>query len=309
MRVHAFLEQWGLINLQAKTPKRERRLDVPLKMGLSDALKNNVQVAVRTSLVQKPAAPKPSSHGCSNCKAEPSFTRRDDEYKLCELCYKEGRFPSQSTALDFQRIEPIKRPWTEQETLTLLSLVEELGNKWDVIAQRVGRTREQCVQHFLGLPTVEQIDATQINTSMIGHAILPFSATDNPVLGALAFLAAAVHPKVAAAAAQAALSEANRLQALTEESMSKVSATAIGCAAARATEFAEAENRKGQRISDAIVDLQLQKIKTKMNIYDELERTLEEDFKELEQQRLQLFLDRYNLRKQMLALEQKHNVQ
>lgn len=82
------------------------------------------------------------------------------------------------------------------------------------MAEHVGsRTQEECILHFLRLPIEDAyLEGTDpfVNLSSLAnasHPVPPFSKAANPILSTVAFLAAAVDPCVAAAAAQAALTE------------------------------------------------------------------------------------------------------
>jgi SWI/SNF related-matrix-associated actin-dependent regulator of chromatin subfamily C len=249
-----------------------------------------------------------------------------DSLNLCGLCYAEGKYPTGLNSGDFSKLDVaslehgMRVPWTDEETLMLLSAIEEFANDWDSVAQKVGRPKDQCVFQFLRLPGIETIDAQTTdaigaelakNTHVTGS--IPFATAANPIMSTLAFLASAVHPKVAAAAAQAALAEVVQMKSEesttseppTSESLAQVSAAGLACASARSSIFADEESKKACRLRDTLVDLQLQKLRVKMALFEDLERSLDEDRKELEQQRLQLFFDRFNLRKQMMAIENK----
>ncbi|CAH8617300.1 unnamed protein product [Schistosoma rodhaini] len=104
--------------------------------------------------------------------------------------------------------------WSDQETLLLLEALELYRDDWNKVAEHVGsRTQEECILHFLRLPIedayLEGSDPILNLTSLANanHPTLPFSKTANPILSTVAFLAAAVDPRVASAAAQAALIE------------------------------------------------------------------------------------------------------
>lgn len=338
IRVHSFLEQWGLINFQADAPAARRERPVQVGNGgieLPTAISGAVQAAaLRASLAaaidrSTQQQQQPTKISCSSCSVECPrlYYSGGSNLTLCGLCYAEGKYPSNLSASDFTKMDVasaeqgLRQSWTDDETLQLLSAVEEFPNDWDSVAQKVGRPKDQCVFQFLRLPAVEGIDpvVTDVVGGELGKMVpvvgsVPFSAAANPIMSTLAFLAAAVHPKVAAAAAQAALCEVERLKAEDtmmkddppdNETLSQVSATGLACAAARSSLFAEEESKKAARLRDSLVDLQLQKLRVKMALFEDLERTLEDDRKELEQQRLQLFFDRFNLRKQMIAIEQK----
>lgn len=168
-------------------------------------------------------------------------------YTLCPGCYLEGRFPSSMYSGDFVRIDdgPFKQgsdesndEWSDAETLRLLEGLEMYEDDWGQVSTHVGtRSREQCITRFLQLPIEDPfLDGTD-NASKRGAAetttngqgggsrvptqgdlgplqylrdfqsSIPFAQTDNPVMSVVAFLASAVSPAVASAAAQSALGE------------------------------------------------------------------------------------------------------
>ena len=112
------------------------------------------------------------------------------------------------------------KPWTEQETLKLLEGMEMHRDDWNKVAEHVSsRSQDECVLHFLKLPIQDSyLDETNLgqlhNDDVItSHTHLgplqyqpvPFSQSGNPIMSTVAFLASVVDPRVAAAAAKAAL--------------------------------------------------------------------------------------------------------
>jgi SWI/SNF related-matrix-associated actin-dependent regulator of chromatin subfamily C len=104
--------------------------------------------------------------------------------------------------------------WSDQETLMLLEGVEMFDDDWQAVAEHVGtRTKEQCIANFLQIP-IEDSYLTSDPAADLGPLRyqagmngLPFEGSDNPVMSVVTFLASAVGPAVAAAAAQSALGE------------------------------------------------------------------------------------------------------
>lgn len=188
------------------------------------------------------------TYTCDTCGTDCTRTRyhslKDGTYTLCVACYTSGRFPSTMHSGGFVRMdeEAFKHAlgaaaaeWTDQETLLLLEGIEMYDEDWDKVAQHVGtRSKEQCVMHFLQLPIEDeylnepdaQLGPLQYSTNaggVSGLEGLPFAQADNPVMSVVAFLASAVGPGVAAAAAQSALGElTNGLRRATKEKPEKV---------------------------------------------------------------------------------------
>ncbi len=104
--------------------------------------------------------------------------------------------------------------WSDQETLLLLEGAEMYDDDWQAVAEHVGtRSKEQCIGKFLKLP-IEDPYLTSDPAADLGPLRyqagvngLPFEGAENPVMSVVTFLASAVGPAVAAAAAQSALGE------------------------------------------------------------------------------------------------------
>lgn len=172
------------------------------------------------------SAPKPQSYSCETCGTDCSKTRyhsmKDGEYTLCPSCFVSGRFPSSMFSGDFIRLDEQvfkhasgATDWTDQETLLLLEGIEMFDDDWQNVSQHVGtRSRDQCIQKFLQLP-IEDPYLTQDKSAtdlgllryQAGMNGVPFESNENPVMSVVTFLANAVGPAVAAAAAQSALGE------------------------------------------------------------------------------------------------------
>lgn len=172
-------------------------------------------------------APAPKIFACETCGTDCTRTRyhslKDGEYTICPSCFVSGRFPSTMYSGEFVRMdeETFKHAssgagaeWSDQETLLLLEGVEMYDDDWKHVADHVGtRSKEQCIAKFLQLPIEDsyltadpaaELGPLRYQAGMNG---LPFEGSDNPVMSVVAFLASAVGPAVAAAAAQSALGE------------------------------------------------------------------------------------------------------
>lgn len=77
------------------------------------------------------------------------------------------------------------------------------------VAEHVGsRTQEECILHFLRLPIEDPyLEGDASTLGPLAYQPTPFSQSGNPVMSTVAFLAATVDPRVAGAAAKAALRE------------------------------------------------------------------------------------------------------
>jgi len=84
---------------------------------------------------------------------------------------------------------------------------------WNKVCEHVGtRTQDECILKFLQLPIEDPY--LEGNGSALGsfaYPTIPFSQSGNPVMSTVAFLASVVDPRVASAAAKAALEEFSKI--------------------------------------------------------------------------------------------------
>lgn len=185
------------------------------------------------------------SYSCDTCGTDCTRCRyhsiKAKDYALCPGCYSDGRFPSSMFSGDFVRVDErdfkqggggaavdgvATQPWSDAETLRLLEALEMFGDEWGRVEEHVGtRNSEECIARFVQLPVEEpylgpggssgsaqtQSDLGPLqylrDPKALGGTTVPFSQSDNPVMSVVAFLASAVSPAVASAAAQSALGE------------------------------------------------------------------------------------------------------
>lgn len=204
MRVHAFLEQWGLVNYQVDADSR------PAQLGPPPTSHFHILADTPSGIqpVEAPKIKKASQEVCDTSITEPdeiksevsNFGLKTDQY--AEKTKKIGKSSS--------------KPWTEQETLLLLEALEMYRDDWNKVAEHVGsRTQDECIMNFLKLPIEDPYLEGKQLSGMDGNydfMPIPFSQAGNPVMTTVAFLASAVDPQVAAEAARAAITEFTKQQ-------------------------------------------------------------------------------------------------
>uniref|UniRef100_A0A3P9PRT3 SWI/SNF related BAF chromatin remodeling complex subunit C2 n=1 Tax=Poecilia reticulata TaxID=8081 RepID=A0A3P9PRT3_POERE len=202
MRVHAFLEQWGLINYQVDSESRPTPMGPPPTSHfhvLADTPSSLVPLQPKTS--QTPAT-QPMISFPDKVKEKPTdlqnFGLRTDMYSK-----KTGSSGASSM-----------REWTEQETLLLLEGLEMYKDDWNKVSEHVGsRTQDECILHFLRLPIEDPyLEESSSTLGPLAYQPVPFSQAGNPVMSTVAFLASVVDPRVASAAAKSALEEFSRMK-------------------------------------------------------------------------------------------------
>uniref|UniRef100_A0A8C3HH23 SWI/SNF related BAF chromatin remodeling complex subunit C2 n=1 Tax=Chrysemys picta bellii TaxID=8478 RepID=A0A8C3HH23_CHRPI len=206
MRVHAFLEQWGLINYQVDAESR------PTPMGPPPTSHFHVLADTPSGLV--PLQPKTPQTSASQQML--SFPDKGKEkptdlqnFGLRTDMYTKKNVPSKSKAA-----ASATREWTEQETLLLLEALEMYKDDWNKVSEHVGsRTQDECILHFLRLPIEDPyLEDSEASLGPLAYQPIPFSQSGNPVMSTVAFLASVVDPRVASAAAKSALEEFSKMK-------------------------------------------------------------------------------------------------
>lgn len=88
--------------------------------------------------------------------------------------------------------------------------LELYRDDWNKVSGHVKtRSQDECILHFLRLPIEDPYleDLPGATIGPLAYHPIPFSQQGNPVMSTVAFLASVVDPRVAAAAAKAALSK------------------------------------------------------------------------------------------------------
>uniref|UniRef100_A0A803TYX2 SWI/SNF related, matrix associated, actin dependent regulator of chromatin subfamily c member 1 n=1 Tax=Anolis carolinensis TaxID=28377 RepID=A0A803TYX2_ANOCA len=204
MRVHAFLEQWGLINYQVDPESRPMAMGPPptphfnvladTPSGLMPLHLRTPQVRASQQMLNFPEKNKEKPTDLQN------FGLRTDIYSKKTLAKSKGASAG--------------REWTEQETLLLLEALEMYKDDWNKVSEHVGsRTQDECILHFLRLPIEDPyLENSDASLGPLAYQPVPFSQSGNPVMSTVAFLASVVDPRVASAAAKAALEEFSRVR-------------------------------------------------------------------------------------------------
>merc|ERR1712051_609645 len=229
MRVHAFLEQWGLINYQVDIDSR------PTVMGPPPTSHFHILADTPAGLnpINPPKTPQPSAaktmidldgkqrngNNQDATATEPSDEDADAEKpdKKPEVSAISGefglhtdQFDRRNAALKRSTAAIASRDWTDQETTLLLEGLEMYKDDWNKVSEHVeSRTQDECILHFLRLP-IEDPYLEQPEHGSLGPLAfqpIPFSGAGNPIMSTVAFLASVVDPRVASSAAKAAMEE------------------------------------------------------------------------------------------------------
>uniref|UniRef100_A0A7S3EQC3 SWIRM domain-containing protein n=1 Tax=Rhodosorus marinus TaxID=101924 RepID=A0A7S3EQC3_9RHOD len=185
LRVHVFLEHWGLINHGVDPQTRPQPMIVPPPAPLPLSLEtgerrpkmllfddggpviSNGKFArnegSRLTRDREDAAAAVEYH-CDSCERDCSLmrfhcsTRADMD--LCPECYNDGNFPQSISSRDFIQMTAVSTveghhstSWTETEILLLLEALELYRDNWELVAEHVGsKSKDACVLQFIRLP-------------------------------------------------------------------------------------------------------------------------------------------------------------
>uniref|UniRef100_A0AAR2IML8 SWI/SNF related BAF chromatin remodeling complex subunit C1b n=1 Tax=Pygocentrus nattereri TaxID=42514 RepID=A0AAR2IML8_PYGNA len=208
IRVHAFLEQWGLINYQVDAESR------PLPMGPPPTPHFNVLTDSPSALV--PLQHRPLQVNTQTVPASQHMLNFPEKSREKPSDLQNFGLRTDIYAKKHPKTKGANagREWTEQETLLLLEALEMYKDDWNKVSEHVGsRTQDECILHFLRLPIEDPyLENSEASLGPLAYQPVPFSQSGNPVMSTVAFLASVVDPRVASAAAKAALEEFSRVR-------------------------------------------------------------------------------------------------
>ena len=220
MRIHAFLEQWGLINFQIDLVDRPKPMGPPSTshfhiLGDTPSGLKPIQ-PVRPSQFTEPKkepVEKDKNEAATENDASSSSAETETGSTGSSGAKMNGNVPK-NMGLRTDKYSKVKdKPWSDKETLLLLEAVELFKDDWNRVAEHVGsRTQQQCIMQFLQLPIEDPyVDPMTLNGLEEINPV-PYSQQGNPIMTTVAFLSSIVDPRVAKSAAEAALEKFDRIK-------------------------------------------------------------------------------------------------
>lgn len=237
MRVHAFLEQWGLINYQIDADSRPTPMgppptshfhvlsDTPSGLQPVNPPKTTQPSAAKALFdldkVKKdkdgeipgapatPGAPAAAAAVVGAPGAGPIIKTENAIEPGAQFGLRLDQYAKKPLAMRNKTAAGMAREWTEQETLLLLEGLEIYRDDWNKICEHVGtRTQDECILHFLRLPIEDPyLEDDGGFLGPLSYQPIPFSKSGNPIMSTVAFLASIVDPRIAASAAKSAMEE------------------------------------------------------------------------------------------------------
>ncbi|KAA8906498.1 hypothetical protein TRICI_005163 [Trichomonascus ciferrii] len=324
MRIHGFLEKWGLINYQVEAEARPVAVGPPFTGHWKATLDTPrglfpFQIYKGTSDPAAIQPPQLSSNNNNNSEepsnATPQTNGVDKSQKEEPQQQNEGENKEEAQkTFDFS-------DWSKKETLDLLEAIEKTPGDWSAVASHVGndRTQQECILRFLSLSAEDKFLENKADLGPLKYnaSNIPFAQADNPVMSTVSFLASMVDARVAAAAAGRSVEQMKKIeeerqeQGNEEEGNENESSTAtqqaakvaLGSIAARAHVLATDSEREMYSQYTNLVSQQLKKIDLKLTKFNQIERNLEIERRELEREREEVFLSRLALHRKVRTVD------
>lgn len=359
MRVHRFLNKWGLINYQVnplfKPSYALEKLPNGSLVGLPSCGDFNVQYDTPRGLFPfNTYKPSPGNVNLDKLKQliGSNSTATVNGSATSENENSEGEPP-----LKKQKLE--SGDWSPKELAALLIGIKNHKHDWFQIAKSVGnnRTPQECILKFLNMPIEDKYnELSDKDFGILKYAPnFPVLSADNPVISNLIFITNFVDAEVVKAASAKACkamdskildkieevygektdsdsktqngakkspSDSNGSLASDDlhdilktefneddrESMDVITdaaTTTLGAVAARSHLFATYEEREMQKITQTIINQELNKVEMKLNKVKVLEKVFEKERHNLERQQNEIFLDRLALTKSTIGISKK----
>ncbi|UJR38223.1 hypothetical protein I4U23_030896 [Adineta vaga] len=206
MRIHAFLEQWGLINYQVDADLRPTPMGPPCTSHftvLGDTPCGLAPVGHPKGIQRENS----TSKQLTELKQE---TKREEREVDNNLSIRTDQYNKKLTLNPKTKV----KDWSDQEILLLLEGLEMYKDDWNKVCEHVGtRTQDECILKFLQLPIEDPyLEGNGSSLGPLAYQPIPFSQNGNPVMSTVAFLASVVDPRVASASVKAALDEFTKMR-------------------------------------------------------------------------------------------------
>lgn len=319
LRLHRFLSRWGLINYQVDAELKPKAVEPPYTGDY-----NVSYDAPRGLFPFEPYKPPLEDYKIEKLKELVGVKRTLDDdraksdYQTQELGNKKVKTDSKTTnGTKLDIVHSINDGWAKEDLKKLLEGLIKFKGEWSKIAEYVGNhTAEQCILRFLKLPIEDKFLKNKKNENgILKYApYLPFSQADNPVLSTLAFLTSLIDPEIVKRTTEnaikfidenditktldAELNEDKKPDTTeTTDTLQEVGNIAFSAVGARSHIFKTNEEIEMNKLTNVIVNTQLNKIDLRLKKLETIEESLSLEKKLIQQQKEELFLDRLSFAK------------
>lgn len=242
----------------------------------------------------------------SKCTNEQYCSTTLPDFYLCKKCFMEGKYPSKQESGRFvvERFDDeVADAWDDEEEELLREGLGIFGDNWEKVSNHVGsRSHDECILHYLQLPMNDPFHDVEVEKL----GLLQYDSTqhrENPIMTAVAFLAASVEPKVAAAAGNIEafeiipIKQAVKDEETEEEEVEKIEDETKPVRS-------ELEEADLCELTNTLIQHKLTQYKQQASNYQGLENIVEEQKIQLEKEKRQLEQDQGALKRKVLSIRQ-----
>ncbi len=342
IRIHAFLEQWGLINYQidpkakpmigGKTkPKYKVIFDEPI--GFKDRLDDSViengnnddengtveqqNTVIDTTVRRKPydnildaaslqhtnhdritqlSGQAISCHATGNDISQVRFHNLRSKVSIGPKPFKQGLFPANFHSSDFIRLineedgSKNGSSWSDQELFLLMEGIEMFDDDWDSVSRHVRtKTKEQCIIKFVQLPIEDQYLIKKEEKELKGEEL-----SMNEVLE---YLVEEVDPDLAKQVKESLKSSSTAQNQVDTGIEKEIAETAMATIISNSIIEQDKQVDEMKSLTYQQTELLLSKFITKLNRLESIETHLQQVASQVENDKLQVYLDRVSLGK------------
>ena len=321
VRIHSFLEHWGLINQQVNPGIFIAHINAQADaLQFSDQPPNVKPLTLKPNIFKKLAQEIP----CRNCGENSANNRwhctKESNYDLCDDCHADGKFEMEYNGTDFTHCENTinsaldqEAEWSLEDDLKLLTGISEYskGNvDWIKVSDLFpNKTREECLLHFLRMPIQESflegklikgwlhayngqdenshspsLGLNSFDIDQVDPDDLPFINASNPIMSLIAFLGASVHPSLAATAAtvaQRAYLQNPEATVVPQIDPEEILKSTIAEVQKKAVAIRENEEHEITKLISEVIALAVRKVDMKLNRITEIENRIEREREEV----------------------------
>lgn len=222
MRVHHFLDEWGLINYQVDAESRpasvappftghwQMKYDTPrgiFPFQLYEGMRDPALQPIKPGSTKQDRASGPLNDfsgfdGAGADNSDPSTSGANFNHAANDG--NSSVNPADMETEGDKEEEDLNGDgtpgWSLEETRDLLEAIERYPHDWDAVAGVLGKEKPDVVKKFVQLTTENKYVEENLGPLKYNTNHIPFSRAENPVLSVLVFLASTADPELVDAA-------------------------------------------------------------------------------------------------------------
>ncbi|CAH6723852.1 SWI/SNF complex subunit Swi3p [[Candida] jaroonii] len=333
MRVFKFLNKWGLINYQVNpTFKPNFNLERLANGNLAPLpFAGEFKISYDTPRGLFPFETYKVNSDLNVEKLKHLITKSGKDFKNNDIKTNEinednennERIKREQNFEDESPNKKVKDNWNNEDESKLLKLINQYKNDWFKISKELGKTPQECILKFLKLPIDDNFSKLSIKEFelMKFSSNFPVNNIDNPIINNLIFMSQLVDSDVAKVASEEAskkmheklLEKLNGDEKIDEDKQKQeikdieglINSTLFGIIGSKSYLFSKFEEREMFKISNLIINQELNKINLKLDKINKLEKIYENERKQLIKSQEEIFIERLNLTQSTISISKK----